>query len=207
MLFIPTEKQAIQNLNSYYLDIERLLEHYQGELGSGAIYFRSTVAEAVVFFDESDIINVVFEDKEILIDGKAARDRLIDALKNINFSVTVYQIDPGKVFFWANLPNAEDFYGNLTTEFTDLEGLIRKMNSVKLTGYIDVAFDGLTESGLIFFNNGSIVGAASSGDRDRRNGLRKNLERLIRLSKQSGGIFHVKKIDFDKKRKSQRSVL
>ena len=164
MLFIPTEKQAIQNLNSYYLDIERLLEHYQGELGSGAIYFRSAVAEAVVFFDESDIINVVFEDKEILIDGKAARDRLIDALKNINFSVTVYQIDPGKVFFWANLPNAEDFYGNLTTEFTDLEGLIRKMNSVKLTGYIDVAFDGLTESGLIFFNNGSIVGAASSGE-------------------------------------------
>ena len=60
MLFVPTEKQAIQNLNSYYLDIERLLEHYQGELGSGAIYFRSAVAEAVVFLDESDNIKVVF---------------------------------------------------------------------------------------------------------------------------------------------------
>ena len=52
MLVIPKEKPVVENLNSFYLDIRKLFEHYQGELGSGAVHFKSPSAEAVVFFDK-----------------------------------------------------------------------------------------------------------------------------------------------------------
>ena len=194
MLFITTGKPFIQNLNSYYLDIERLIEHYQGELGSGGIHFRSAAAEAAVFFDENTIVNVILQDKDEMIDGIAARDRLIKSLETDNFSLAIYPIDPAKIFFWANLAKAENFYQEPAAELTDLEELIKKMSSVGLTGYIDAAFDERAENGVIFFYNGSIVGAVSSWDRDHRNGSKKNLAQLIALAKKTGGTFSVRRI-------------
>ena len=64
MIIIPEKKPVVQNLNSYYLDIKRLIEHYQGELGSGGIYFKSSFAEGAIFFDEDTILNGTFQNKE-----------------------------------------------------------------------------------------------------------------------------------------------
>ncbi|MFP3999387.1 MAG: hypothetical protein ACLFUN_06045, partial [Desulfobacterales bacterium] len=63
MIIIPREKPVVQELNSYYLDIDKLIEHYQGELGAGAVYFRSQAAEAVLFFDEQSLVNGYIEDR------------------------------------------------------------------------------------------------------------------------------------------------
>jgi len=52
MLIIPKEKPDIGNLNSYYLDIRKLIEHCQGELGSGAICFKGPGEEGAIFFDK-----------------------------------------------------------------------------------------------------------------------------------------------------------
>ena len=52
MVIIPKEKPIIENLNIYYLDVRKLLEHYQGEVGSGGIYFEGHTAEGVIFFDK-----------------------------------------------------------------------------------------------------------------------------------------------------------
>ena len=40
MVIIPREKPIIENLNIYYLDVKKLLEHYQGEVGSGGVFFK-----------------------------------------------------------------------------------------------------------------------------------------------------------------------
>ena len=44
MIIIPKEKPVVEKLNSYYLKLDRLLEHYRGELDSGCIYFYAPVA-------------------------------------------------------------------------------------------------------------------------------------------------------------------
>jgi len=191
MIIIPREKPVVQNLNSYYLDIHRLLEHYQGELGSGGIHFKSPLAEGIIFFDEDTILNGIFHNKERQVEGSDAIDLLIEALSNNNFSVAVYKIDPARVYFWANLQNVEEYYKNLSTEFTDLEGLIQKMSSEKLTGYIDVSIQGQEEGGLIFFDNGSIIGCFCSWENGELNSTTENQELLILKSKESGGIFNV----------------
>ena len=63
MVVVPKEKPVISDLNSYYVDISKLIEHYQGEIGSGGIYFKSAHAKCVIFFDKDQILNGFFQDK------------------------------------------------------------------------------------------------------------------------------------------------
>ena len=201
MIITPKGKPVIQNLNSYYIDFDKLLEHYQGELGSGGIHFKSVTAEGIVFFDENNILNSIFKDKGGLVDGATATDKITKSLTNDTFSVAVYKIAPDKIHFWANLQNMEVYYKNLSTEFTDLGGLVNKMRSERLTGYIEVFIDGGKENGLVFFNNGAIVGSSCSWEKGGLDNSEKNHETLIRKSRESGGIFNVSKVSLIKKDK------
>lgn len=211
MLMIPKDKPVVRNLSSYYLDIGRLIEHYQAEIGTGAIQLKSPAAMGIVFFDEADILNVIYQDPTTLLDGETARDRLIGALESIPFSVSVYRIDTDRLFFWANLNRAEDYYQNLSSEFTDLDGLIKKMTSLRLTGYVKASLTGKPHNGLVFFMDGNIIDTSCSWDPEGRRGSSENLDQLIRHAKAGGGTFHVRRLDLnnigvngDKKNKNRQ---
>ena len=194
MLIIPKEKPVVENLNSFYLDVRRLFEHYQGELGSGAVHFKSPTVEAVVFFDKDDILNGFFQNGESGIEGKAVLTQVEEAAADHNFTVSIYELEPEQAYFWSNIPSAEKIYKDLSAEFTDLEGLIRKMISEKLTGYIDVSISGGDEGGALFFSNGEIIGGSyswGSGDLNRSDEAQK---RLLKMTKESGGTFDVNRI-------------
>jgi hypothetical protein len=198
MVIIPKEKPVIENLNIYYLDIKKLLEHYQGEIGSGGVHFKSHGAEGVIFFDKDDLLNAFFEEEEVDLTGAQAIDQLINAGGQYNFSVSVYQLSLAEVYFWASIPSAEKMYEGLSTEFTDLEGLIRKMSSEKLTGYIDVTLGGGPEGGLIFIINGKIIGGSYSWNNGESTPSQKNQELLIGKTKESGATFNVCRIPLSK---------
>ncbi|CAB1063287.1 hypothetical protein D1BOALGB6SA_8070 [Olavius sp. associated proteobacterium Delta 1] len=198
MIIIPREKPIIVNLNIYYLNVKKLLEHYQGEVGCGGIYFKSHAAEGVIFFDKDELLNAIYREKDTELTGADAVDRLINAGGQYNFSVHVYQISMDEVYFWSSIPSAEKIYKDLSTEFTDLEGLIRKMSSEKLTGYIDVAIGNAQEKGLIFIINGKIMGGAFTWDNGEPGPTRKNQELLIKKTKKHGGSFNVCRIPLSK---------
>jgi hypothetical protein len=112
--------------------------------------------------------------------------------------VSVYYILPERVYFWANLSNAEDLYSDLSSEFTDIEGLIKKIEFEKLTGYIEVKLNQDKGGGFLFFYNGDVIGGASArggGELDRSVEYRDD---LIKRSREFGGVFNVKKIDLSK---------
>jgi len=197
MIIIPREKPAIENLNSYYLNIEKLIEHYQGDLGAGVVYFKSPIAEGVLFFDEATLVNGHYEDKKEKLDGQTAINRIVELSGLNNFSVSVFRVIPERLYFWANLSNSKVLYSDLASDFTDLEALIKKMESEKLNGYIDVLLNGDRAGGLLFFFNGEIIGGSSidaGGDLDRSDAYR---EDLIRRSREFGGKFNVRKIFLD----------
>jgi hypothetical protein len=110
----------------------------------------------------------------------------------------VYYILPDRVYYWANLSNAEQLYSDLSSEFTDLEGLIKKMENEKLTGYIEVKLNRNSGGGLLFIYNGEVIGGASAqgdGALDRSVGYRDD---LIKRCRAVGGNFNVKKIQLSK---------
>ncbi len=194
MVIIPKEKPVIENLNSYYVDIQKLLEHYQGELESGGIYFRSPAVEGIIFFDKDALLSGVYKDREKEVDGKEAIDLIIKAVENQNFKIDVISISPDKVYFWANLSNSKSIYQGLSTEFTDLDGLIKKMQAEGLTGYIDVSIGNGEDGGVIFLANGQVIDDSYCRGKEPISGAEKTQEYLIRRTKESGGVFNVFKI-------------
>ena len=121
MVIIPREKPVLENLNIYYLDVRKLLEHYQGEIGSGGVFFKCHTAEAVIFFDKDDLLNAVYKEKDLELFGADAIDRIINDGGNYNLLVNVYKIALDEVYFWSSIPAAEKIYKDLSTEFTDLD--------------------------------------------------------------------------------------
>ena len=205
MIMIPRERPVLENLNSHYVDLPRLAEHCQGEFGSGCIHLKSLKTEGVIFFDDDAILNSVFQSNDEQFEGQNALDRLIEATNRQNFTIHVYEIEQRKIYFWANIPAAREIYKDLRTEFVDLEGLIREMNSERLTGYIDVSISDGKQTGLIFFDSGQIVGGSYSWEKGEPNNWRDSQELLIRKVKQSGGIFRVSKISFPKREDGSKS--
>ena len=194
MVVIPRQQPVLENLNIYYLDVRKLLEHFQGEIGSGGIHFKSHAAEGVIFFDQDQLVSGFFQDKEISISGNDAVERLLAAGDEYNFSVNIYKIGPEEVYFWASIPTAEKIYKNLSTEFTDIEGLIKKMSAEKMTGYIDVTIGNGKEKGLIFLINGKIMGGSYSWGNGAPSPSKENQDLLILKTKELGGTFNVCRI-------------
>jgi hypothetical protein len=194
MVVIPSQQAVLENLNAYYLDIRKLLEHFQGEIGSGGIHFKSHTAEGVLFFDQDQLLSGYLQEKNNTLSGNAAIERLLEAGKAYNFIVTVYQIDSEEVYYWAGIQAAEKIYKDLSTEFTDLEGLINKMGSEKLTGYIDISIGSGEQSGLIFLINGKLRGASCSWGNGMPGPSSEYQELLIQKTKELGGTFNVSRI-------------
>lgn len=194
MVVIPKHQPVLENLNVYYLKVRKLLEHFQGEIGTGGVCFKSHAAEGVIFFDQNELINGFFQDRDMQISGSEAIERLLEAGDNYNFKVNIYGIGAEEVYYWAGIPSAEKIYRDLSTEFTDLEGLIKKMSSEKLTGYIDVSIGDGKEMGLIFLMNGKIIGGSYSWGNGSPSPSKKHRDLLIQKTKALGGSFNVSRI-------------
>ncbi len=192
MLVFPKNKPVIENLNSYYLNIDRLIEHAQGELESGCIYFSANTAVGAIFVADHMPVTGVFEDRGNGIRvGQEAIDEIIRTAAGMNFTVAVYGIDPAAVHFWASLNNAEALYTNLSTEFSDLTGLIKKMQSEKLTGYIDIHVGDGNTGGSLFFNVGKVIGGAYSWSDHALDTRKASYQRLIQACNQFGATLNV----------------
>lgn len=201
MVVIPKKKAILENLNSYYVDILKLIEHFQGEIGSGSIYFKSRSTEGVIFFDQNTILDGFYIDDNGDMAGMATVDQLIKEASSNNCTLSIHRIDPENIYFWSQIHEAERIYNNLSSEFTELSRLIKKMSTEKLTGYIDITVGDREEGGLLFFRNGNNLGGAYSWGNGELDSTDESLTQLIEKSKELGGIFHVNKIEFPREKK------
>ena len=196
MVIVPRGNPVFENLNSYYLDLRRLLEHCQGEMGSGAIYLKSPTAEGVLFFEAHELLGGTYENRGEKLAGKAAIDRLLTPSPTENYQVSIYEMAPEEAYYWSSIPNAKRIYKDLSTEFTDLEGLIKKMSSEKLSGYIEISLNSELDGGFLFFRNGQVVGGYYFWEKNF-SASRESQDLLLRKAKRSGGIFHVSRISVE----------
>jgi len=197
MIVIPKENPIVGNLNSYYVQIERLIEHFQGEVGCGCLYFKSLSSEGLLFFDKDEILNGIFYKKNEVIVGPEAIDMLIKSSEMTNYSLKVYLLRTEDIYFWSNIPEAKRIYQDLTTEFTDLEGLIKKMKSEGLTGFIEAVIGEDKGGGLIFINNGQVSGGSYSWGKGDSSRSIEDQDKLVQLTKDHGGSFHVSRIPME----------
>jgi hypothetical protein len=197
MIILPKEEPVVVNLNSYFLVIEKLVEHYQGEVGTGCIYFKAPSSEAAIFFDEANLINSYYYDKKLQLLGNEAFNQIINTSPVNNFSVSVFHILPERLYFWANQAYAEILYSDLNSEFTDIEGLIHKLEAGKHSGSIEIKLNKNSGGGILFLFNGLILGGVDEkgdGTLDRSVEFR---EKLFSSVQKFGAVFNVKKIQLN----------
>lgn len=206
MVVFPREEPVIENLNSYYLDPSKLLEHYQGQLDSGVIHWKSAGAEGAVFFDKDGLLEGVYESKEEKLAGKRAVERLIHSTQSDNYTIGVYQIQAEQLYFWTSILSAKRVYENLSTEFTDLEGLMRKMASENLSGYIEISVMTSEDGALVFFRNGRILGGSYSWSKGSLDRSKESRDSIIRMAKEKGAVFHVSKMSAEKAENAEKTA-
>jgi hypothetical protein len=80
-------------------------------------------------------------------------------------------------------------YKDLGSEFTELQGLIKKQQEEGVTGYIEADLD--PEQAFLFFNSGEFIGAAYSWTRDELNRTPQKLDEVYAKIKEKGALFHV----------------
>ena len=159
-MLLPREKPFLTGLNSYYLDIEKFIQHLQGEIGSGCLYCKSADQELLVYFDEYDIVRGVTQNN-----GEHARvserfDHVLVSLQEKNFQVTIYYLDPDSIFFWGQMPAFRRAQNTLASDKVSLPDLVFRLSQKTFSGFIEVDVDGKKDCAVLFFYEGQRRGGS-----------------------------------------------
>jgi hypothetical protein len=191
MFVFPEDKPVIRGIRSVYVDMPRLVQYYRKNVPSGCIHFQNHRAEGVLFFKDRSLIDGLYTQDDQRIIGRDAMDQLSQASPDAEFTIDVLEIPGDQMSFWSGVQSAEAIHTNLSTEFTDLKKLIKKMSDEDLTGYIEVRIEATEEIGRIFFVAGKFIGGTYSWTNHRLSRDKDGLDKLIGRTKTSEGLFTV----------------
>ncbi|NLX18442.1 MAG: hypothetical protein GXY53_04055 [Desulfobulbus sp.] len=161
-MLIPREKPYLQGLNSYYLQLERFIEHMQGDIGAGSIHCRSARVEMMIYFNESEIISNLIQEKGQTVQVVPSLEIARSTFYCSSCSVNVYQLDANAIYFWAQMPAFQRAKTSLKSSEIPLPDLIFRLRQKQFSGFIDVQLMRKDEGGILFFNEGDRIGGSFS---------------------------------------------
>ncbi|GAB4341669.1 MAG: hypothetical protein Kow0089_16210 [Desulfobulbaceae bacterium] len=181
----------MDGLNSYYLQTDRFIEHLQGEIGTGCIYFKSSILEILIYFDEMDIIGAIVQES-----GESARlatdlQHVFKALEQRSYIVRVFHLDQTAIFYWAQIPPFRRAKTILDSSEITLEELVKRIDRKKSSCFVDVSFPGANMSCLLFFHQGGFVGGSYSWGAGGLNPSRQEFETFLRSTSSKKAVFSI----------------
>jgi hypothetical protein len=189
-MLLPREKPFLSGLNSYYLDVEKFIQHLQGEIGTGCLYGKGADQELMVYFDEADIVRGLTQNRGEHALASEQLDHVLNALRQRNFQVAVYYLDPDSIFFWGQLPAFRRARERLPSSRVSLPDLVFRLNKKDFSGFIEVDVQGRNDcAAVLFFHQGQrrggsyywSTGGLSSSDDDYNT--------LLAMLQKSGGSY------------------
>jgi hypothetical protein len=159
-MLIPRERPYLEGLNSYYLQLEKFIEHLQGEIGSGGVHCAGPNLEMFIFFSEQEVISSLLQEKGGAAHFAPAYELVRSAFYSGSFAIKVYQLDPHAIFFWAQMPPFQRAKSALRSTEIPLPDLIFRLRMKQFSGFIDVRLGKKNEGGLLFFNEGDRIGGS-----------------------------------------------
>lgn len=188
-MLIPREKSYLGGLNSYYLQLERFIEHLQGDIGSGCLHCQAAEQELLVYFDEQEIFRSVIQNS-----GESAQvsNNLLPILAQLakkSFLVTVYYIDYNAIFFWGQLPSFKRDERMLQSIDISLVNLLSQLCQKKFSGFVEVTLLGREESAILFYYEGERKLASYSWGKGGGSLSETDFEKLLELTESSVARF------------------
>ncbi|MCI5160585.1 MAG: hypothetical protein D3917_00875 [Candidatus Electrothrix sp. AX5] len=159
-MLLPREKPFLTGLNSYYLDIEKFIQHLQGEIGSGCLYCNSADQELLVYFDEYDIVRGVIQNNGEHARVSESLDHVLVSLQKKSFQVIIYYLDPDSIFFWGQMPAFRRAQNTLISAKVRLPDLIFRLSQKEFSGFIEITVDEKKDCAVLFFYEGQRCGGS-----------------------------------------------
>ncbi len=190
-MIIPKEKPYMDGLNSYYLITDQFVEHLQGEIGTGCIYFKSSTREILVYFDEMDIICGVTQKSGERAQVAMSLKPVFKALKQRNYLVKVFHLDPHAIFYWAQLPPFKRAKTDLDSSDLSLNDLVGRLKKKKSSCFVDVQYGGADKSCILFFHQGDFIGGSYSWGAGGLNPSKIEFESLLQTTIEEKTVFAI----------------
>ncbi len=159
-MLLPQEQPVIDGLNNYYLQIDKFIEHLQGEIGSGCIYCQAVDKELLIYFDEDEIIQAVIQQSGKEAETTQSLEPVMKALAMSSFQVKVYYLDANAIFFWAQMPSFKRAKGKLKSSDITLPDLVFRLSQKQFTGFIEIDLQGRNDCAILFFHQGERRGGS-----------------------------------------------
>lgn len=161
-MLIPKEKPYLTGLNSYYLQIEKFVEHLQGEIGSGCLYCQAADQELLVYFDEQEIVRAITQNNGERAQVSVNLEPVIQSLTKKSFQVTIFYLDPNSIFFWGQMPSFKRAKAKLKSTDITLPDIVFRLRQKKFSGFIDITLQGHDDGAILFFHRGERKGGSYS---------------------------------------------
>ena len=188
-MLIPREKPCLEGLNSYYLHLEKFIEHMQGEIGSGAIHCLSSNLEMVIYFNEHEVISSLLQEKGGVANFASSSEIARSFFYNSSCAVAVYQLDAHAIFFWAQMPSFQRAKAALKSTEIPLPDLIFRLRQKQFSGFIDVQLVKKNDGGILFFNEGNRIGGSYTWGKGGMSTSDEDYNSLISRVQLNEGIF------------------
>ena len=190
-MLIPEERPYLKGLNSYYVVIDRFVEHLQGEIGSGCLYCQSAKEEVLIYFDEHDVIRSVIQKNGQPASIINTMEPVVESLGRTNFVITVFALDPNAIFFWGQIPPFKWAQKTLTSEEIRLPDLLYRLNAKKFYGFVRVEITDQKEGAILFLHRGSRIGGSYSWGRGGLDPSDASYNQLLKLVQEAPARFFV----------------
>lgn len=179
-MLIPKEQPHIAHLNSYFLELERLVSYMQDEVCSGCIYGRAIGREAMVYFSEVEVIACLVQDNGNPYAAETTVDDIAHHFARNNFVVSVHYLDLNAVYHWATMRPFVRKDDVMISRSSFLKDLIDGYREEMFTGFFD--FDAGGRGGLVFFEGGRLIGGSYAWGRGGLRPWASDLDRLVSLA-------------------------
>lgn len=188
-MLIPREKPCLEGLNSYYLHLERFIEHMQGEIGSGGMHCLSPGFEMMIYFNEYEVISNLLQEKGNAAYFAPSLEIARSFFYSSTYAVKVYQLDAHAIFFWAQMPSFQRAKASLKSTEIPLPDLIFRLRQKHFSGFIDVELVKKNDGGTLFFNEGDRVGGSYTWGKGGMSTSDEEYNALLSRVQSNDGIF------------------
>ena len=190
-MLIPKEKPYLTGLNSYYLQIDKFVEHLQGEIGSGGLYCQAADEELLVYFDENEIVRGITQNRGQSAQVSTNIDQVLSSLSKKSFLVTIYYLDANSIFFWGQMPRFQRAKANLKSIDISLPDLVFRLRQKQFSGFIDVQFQDHNDGAILFFHQGERKGGSYSWGKGGLSPSDDDYNRLLGLLQTNAAIYAI----------------
>ncbi len=190
-MIFPKGEVVHKNLSTSYTNLNGLLLSLKSEDFSGYVKIGFLDYEAILFMDSGDIINAIEQSGDKKRFGQRAISSIVSKAKEQDGMINVYQLSPEMVTVLASTLKREILYKDLSTDFTSLQRLIRKLGDARHTGYIEIALKSGRGTGVIFFQEGEPLETILTAEDGTLISGTNLLNKILEEAQGAGAVFNV----------------